>query len=286
MLKQMRSHLEDAAKSLGTSLGDLLLLDSSAVFLLPSAVTSELRQGQEVCWTSELFSREVLQLRREVFKWLREDASGRAGGPREFSSISDWYDYAATVWETLDQFGEQLLHYRTIHEIELRRELADVAKSAVRQALDGTGTGQEQEGTTAAGFHARARQMVDSFVARMHASPTRLDLETTDLELTRALACLRDEFVAQLEELFLQRTTDPRFSTTAKEQAKQQIRTPIEWAFENHLYTWKLHLKKVCKTTCMGTRASTCAYARTRTCTFESLAHDADVFSHATQLYM
>ncbi|CAE8620511.1 unnamed protein product, partial [Polarella glacialis] len=26
--------------------------------------------------------------------------------------------------------------------------------------------------------------------------------------------------------------------------ARQQIRTPIEWAYENHLYTWKLHLKK------------------------------------------
>merc|ERR1719230_2546615 len=64
------------------------------------------------------------------------------------------------------------------------------------------------------------------------------------MEFCRALACLRDEFVTHLEELFQERASDPRFSATAKEQAKQQIRTPIEWAFENHLYTWKLHLKK------------------------------------------
>jgi len=64
------------------------------------------------------------------------------------------------------------------------------------------------------------------------------------MELSRALAYLRDECVARLEELFLERTASPRYSATAKEQAKQQIRTPIEWAYENHLYTWKLHLKK------------------------------------------
>lgn len=244
MLKQMRSHLEDAARTLGSPLQDLILLDSTAVFLLPSAVTSELRQGQEVCWTSELFAREVLHLRSEVFRWLREDTAKRAAsGPLEFSSLTAWFDFATAVWDTLDQFGEQLLHYRTIHEIELRRELADVAKTAVRDALDGTGVTGEVDGSPA-GFHARARQMVDSFVARMHAAPSRLDLETTDLELSRALACLRDEFVIQLEELFQERASSPRFSATAKEQAKQQIRTPIEWAFENHLYTWKLHLKK------------------------------------------
>merc|ERR1719409_2557879 len=94
------------------------------------------------------------------------------------------------------------------------------------------------------GFHARATQIVDSFVSRVQASPTKLDLDTIDMELGLALACLRDECIGQLEELFQERTADPRFSATAKEQARKQIRTPIEWAFENHLYTWKLHLKK------------------------------------------
>eukprot|EP00930_Biecheleria_cincta_P042126 TRINITY_DN28980_c0_g2_i1.p1 TRINITY_DN28980_c0_g2~~TRINITY_DN28980_c0_g2_i1.p1 ORF type:complete len:1746 (-),score=340.85 TRINITY_DN28980_c0_g2_i1:105-5342(-) len=240
MLKTMRSHLEDAARSLGSPLQDLILMDGTAVFLLPSAVTSELRQGTEVCWTSELFSREVLQLRAEVFRWLQEDSQRRnSAQPPEFGSLAQWYDYAATVWETLDQFGQQLLHCRTIHEIEQRRELADVAKSAVREALDGV-DGETHSG----GFHERARQLVDSFVSRIHASPTKLDLDTTDMELCRALAHLRDDYVAKLEDLFREKAADPRFSTTAKEQARQQIRTPIEWAFENHLYTWKLHLKK------------------------------------------
>ena len=71
-------------------------------------------------------------------------------------------------------------------------------------------------------FMGRARQLVDSFVNRIH-NPTRFDLETTDLELSRALAYLRDEFVARLEELFQQKASSPRFSTTAKEQARQQI---------------------------------------------------------------
>ena len=235
MLKQMKNNLEDAAKTLGSPLQDLILLDGTAVFLLPSAMSSELRHGKEVCWTSELFAREVLKLRADVFRWLQEDSDRRGSELPEFSSLVHWFDYATTVWETLDQFGQQLLHCRTIHEIEQRRELANVAKSAVREALDGADS---------AGFHERARQLVDSFVGRIHSSPTRLDLETTDLELSRALAYLRDEFVGQLEELFQQKASSPRFSTTAKEQARQQIRTPIEWAFENHLYTWKLHLKK------------------------------------------
>lgn len=243
MLKQMRKHLEETAISLGAPLEDLILLDGTAVFLLPSAVTSELRQGQEVCWTSELFAREVLRLRAEVFRWLHEDASRRAGGgPPEFSSLTHWFDYATTVWETLVQFGEQLLHYKTIHEIELRRELADVAKAAVQHLLDGSPADDGEQ--SAIGFHGKARQMVDSFATRVQAGHSKLDLDTTDMEFSRALACLRDECVSQLEELFLERAADPRFSATAKEQARQQIRTPIEWAFENHLYTWKLHLKR------------------------------------------
>eukprot|EP00929_Paragymnodinium_shiwhaense_P086744 TRINITY_DN47195_c0_g1_i2.p1 TRINITY_DN47195_c0_g1~~TRINITY_DN47195_c0_g1_i2.p1 ORF type:complete len:1807 (+),score=412.93 TRINITY_DN47195_c0_g1_i2:393-5813(+) len=250
MLKQMRSHLEDAARTLGAPLEDLIRLDSTAVFLLPSAITVELRQGKEVFWTSELFAREVMQLRSEIFRWLDEDAAKKptadGRGPLEFSSLAHWYDHASGAWDTLVQFGSQLLHYKTIHDIELRRELADVAKVVVRDALDGAGCpagGDSADGTTK-GFHARAREMVDSFVSRIHTSQSRLDLETTDMELSRALACLRDECVAKLEELFQERCADPKFSATAKEHAKQQLRTPIEWAFENHLYTWKLHLKK------------------------------------------
>jgi len=68
MLKQMRNALEQAARTMGSPLEDLIRLDGTAVFLLPSAVTSELRQGKEVSWTSELFSREVLRLRKEVFR--------------------------------------------------------------------------------------------------------------------------------------------------------------------------------------------------------------------------
>ncbi|CAE8698074.1 unnamed protein product [Polarella glacialis] len=150
MLKLMKSKLEEVARSLGSPLQDLILLDGTAVFLLPSAVSSELRQGQEVSWVSELFAREVLQLRAEVFRWLREDSERRSGNaPPEFSSLAHWFDYASAVWETLDQFGQQLLHCRTIHEIEQRRELADVAKSAVREALDGTGGKEAAGGITA-----------------------------------------------------------------------------------------------------------------------------------------
>lgn len=255
MLKQMRRHLEETAQTLGSSLEDLILLDGTAIFLMPSAFTSELRQGREVSWTGELFAREILRLRNTCMKWLNEDAAIRAkkagGAPPEFSTLTQWYDYSSSVWDTLVQFGEQLLHYKTIHEIELRRELADVAKTAVRETLDGcehqdskeSGMSTGLDGATL-GFHARARYMVDSYTQRMFANLARLDLETTDMEFNRALMGLRDDSMQQLEVLFRDRTADPRFSAAAKEEARQQMRTPIEWAFENHLYTWKLHLKK------------------------------------------
>jgi hypothetical protein len=101
-------------------------------------------------------------LRAEVFRWLREDANSRVDGSlAEFNSLANWYDYAATVWETLVQFGGRLLHYKTIHDIELRRELATVAKTAVQDALDGSANSDGMDGSL--GFHARAQQIVDSF---------------------------------------------------------------------------------------------------------------------------
>jgi len=256
MLKQMKRHLDETARMLGLPLNKLILLDGTAVALLPSAFNAELRAGREIAVTSQLFANEVLILRQEIFRCLKEDSLTRrkqGNAAEEFGSLTQWYDYASSVWETLVQFGGQLLHYKTIHEIELRRELADVAKNVVRDALEGT-HGEESARMTAAtsggmdrttlGFHAKARLMVDNFADRLHVNVTQLDLDKINLEFSRALACLRDECIAQLEELFLERTVDPRFSAAAKEDTKQQMKTPIEWAFENHLYTWKLHLKK------------------------------------------
>jgi len=246
MLKQMRSHLSDAARTLGLPLDDIVRLSGTGVFLLPSAFTSEVRQGREVSWTSELFGREVLRLRADIFRCLREDVKTYAGGgPPEFSSLERWHDYANAVWETLEEFGQQLLHYRTICEIELRRELANVAKTAVQDTLDGLSGNAVMASSAAVGFQTRATRIVDSFITRIQARHAVLDLTTANMQLHRALESLRDESVSQLEELFLERAGgDPRFSATAKEQAKEQMRTPIDWAFKNHLYTWKLHFKK------------------------------------------
>lgn len=70
-------------------------------------------------------------------------------------------------------------------------------------------------------------------------------MEVIDLEFNRALISLKDDFVQKALVLFNRAANaDPRFHETMKEEARKKLGTPLDWVFENFLYSWKLQLKK------------------------------------------
>eukprot|EP00746_Dinoflagellata_sp_MGD_P121039 gnl/MRDRNA2_/MRDRNA2_56343_c0_seq1.p1 gnl/MRDRNA2_/MRDRNA2_56343_c0~~gnl/MRDRNA2_/MRDRNA2_56343_c0_seq1.p1 ORF type:complete len:1766 (-),score=343.64 gnl/MRDRNA2_/MRDRNA2_56343_c0_seq1:73-5370(-) len=278
MLRNMKSNLQDAAKQIGiASVDELISLDSTAVFLLPSAFVTDVKNGVEVRWTTELFSAEILRLRCTIFGWLDDDIKNRwkeqkahsasaiamHGG---YSSLESWYEHAEEVWETLIQFSSKLLHYRTITEIEVRKELGDIAREVVREALEGSPDAPESVTNS---LRARAQVIVEGCMRQLQASNNegemphllergngketgrlgrvdamRWDVDAVDLELGRSLQCLKEEYVQRIHAAFEERTADPRFDETSKEAARRQLVTPLDWVLENAMYTWKLFLKR------------------------------------------
>lgn len=66
MLHQMKTHLNSAAEKLGIQLSDLIELNDDSVHLLPSAYVTERKHNTEIRWTPDLFSSEVLSLRKRI----------------------------------------------------------------------------------------------------------------------------------------------------------------------------------------------------------------------------
>jgi hypothetical protein len=107
MLRHMKRHLSGCASRLGLKLEDVLRLNASSIHLLPSAYVS---QGV----LNEAFPEEVLKLRASVLRVLNETVarqteadSSRMGA---WHTLEQWYTHCNSVWETLVQFGHNLLH--------------------------------------------------------------------------------------------------------------------------------------------------------------------------------
>ena len=110
---------------------DLIEIDDNAVYLLPSAYVTERKFGVETRWTPELFSTEILALRQKVFRMF---SSEKMDGV--WDGLSSWYAHTSHVWETLMKFGHNLLHYKTILEIEARKDLYELAKNTTKELME------------------------------------------------------------------------------------------------------------------------------------------------------
>ncbi|CAD7940670.1 unnamed protein product [Amoebophrya sp. A25] len=232
MLQTMKSHLHESAGKLGISLEDLIRIDDTAVYLLPSAYVTVRKHSCEVQWTPELFSQEILALRAQIFNMFDSEDMENV-----WDNLESWYAHTCHVWDTLVRFGANLLHYKTIQEIEARKDLYELAKQTTQQIME-----QDQDG-----FRAQCHGTTQMFIKRLQASGSDDSLQTDmiDLEFNRSLTSLRDDYVQRSMVLFNQKANqDPRFHETMKEEARKKLGTPMDWVFENYLYTWKLSLKK------------------------------------------
>jgi len=140
-LRLMRKHLAEASSHLSLRLDELIYLDPGSVFLLPSAFASDLdpHTGREMRWSTELFSHEALRLRQKIFRDCGSLSTSRNNVEEspEFSTLPDWCLHTMSVWRVLERYGPNLLHYTTIQEIELQRELEELVKHISNQIVQG-----------------------------------------------------------------------------------------------------------------------------------------------------
>ena len=239
MLRHMKRHLSGCASRLGLRLEDVLRLNASSIHLLPSAYMSQVlaTSGKEVPVINESFPEEVLKLRASVMRVLNETIarqtdtdSSRMGA---WHTLEQWYNHCNSVWETLVQFGHNLLHYKTIREIEVKRELGQIASDVSRHVLEN-------------GFKPEASLSLQQYVEeRLKAGVSSDDLDSADVELRASLQNLKASWGEKLISAFNAQTLNQeRFTATMREELAAKLPAVLDYVYDNLMYTWKLHLKQ------------------------------------------
>eukprot|EP00928_Gymnodinium_smaydae_P005207 TRINITY_DN11788_c0_g2_i1.p1 TRINITY_DN11788_c0_g2~~TRINITY_DN11788_c0_g2_i1.p1 ORF type:complete len:2215 (+),score=596.05 TRINITY_DN11788_c0_g2_i1:126-6770(+) len=236
-LRLMRKHLAEASSHLSLRLDDLIALDPDSIFLLPSAFASDVcpNTGGEVIWSTGLFAQEALRLRRKIFVTASGSCSGDAalsngdGAAPEFSTLPDWCLHAMSVWRVLDRFGPNLLHYKTIQEIEVQRELEDLVKQISSKLINSVG-----------GLAEKSKALLADCTQRLATEAS----EQVDTEFRSSLQALLDVFgkrcQGELEEALKVRKS--KIPDARKDEAKKKLQTPVEYQGELTRYTWTLAL--------------------------------------------
>lgn len=239
MLRHMKRHLSGCASRLGLKLEDVLRLNASSIHLLPSAYVSQIlpMNGAEVPTINEAFPDEVLKLRASVMNVLNATISrqkdvdtSRMGA---WHTLEQWYTHCNSVWETLTQFGHNLLHYKTIREIEVKRELGQIGSDVSRHILEN-------------GFKPEASRVLQQYVdERLRTGASQEDLETSDVELRTSLTKLKEFWSDKLMSTFdAQTCNQERFTATMRQELVVKLPAVLDYVHDNLVYTWKLHLKQ------------------------------------------
>ncbi|CAE8650071.1 unnamed protein product, partial [Polarella glacialis] len=152
------------------------------------------------------------------------------GGAPEFSTLPDWCLHSMSVWRVLDRYGPNLLHYKTIQEIELQRELEDLVKQISAQLVRGKGGLAEECKALLAGFTQRLGEGESG--------------DQVDAEFRSSLQAILERF-AKKGQAELDRSLQARRSKlpeSTKEEAKRKLQMPVEYQGELTRYTWTLSL--------------------------------------------
>ncbi|CAK9050758.1 unnamed protein product [Durusdinium trenchii] len=149
-LEDSVQELQQKEKPHSFKLQDLVFLDSESIFVMPSAFNDDVQFGLQVSRPTNLYALKALQLREKVFQWIArakasqkqrvlemdDDAKSSASGS-VFASLSQWYDHARTVWQTLSMCGTDLLQFRTMRQVLMAQQLQEFCDALVQKHVDG-----------------------------------------------------------------------------------------------------------------------------------------------------
>jgi hypothetical protein len=125
------------------------------------------------------------------------------------------------------------LHYKTIREIEVRRELSQIGSDVSRHVLEN-------------GFKPEATKMLHTYVEERLKLESSLEaLDASDVELRAALGNLKSVWADQLRESFDTQTgNQERFTATMRDDVVKKLPAVLDYVYDNLMYTWKLHLRQ------------------------------------------
>jgi len=121
---------------------------------MPSAFNDDVQYGLQVSRPTNLYALKALQLREKVFHWigrakasqkqrLRETGGGapaaaaaEATSSSSFASLSQWYEHARSVWQTLSMCGTDLLQFRTMRQVLMAQQLQEFCDALVTKHVD------------------------------------------------------------------------------------------------------------------------------------------------------
>ena len=94
------------------------------------------------------------------------------------------------------------------------------------------------------GFKDKAKGLVEQFILRLSTTTDDDSSAIVQHEFNVALDSLRATAVERLEDLFAARSCDVKFSETSKDDVRLKLPNPLDFAFKNCAYTWKLRCKR------------------------------------------
>ena len=128
-LQKLKSMLKEASERSNMHFEKLVNIDDACIFLLPSAFSEIPKGDKSVEVPSAVFSQEIFELRKKIFSLAQEGSRMMnfvSPGKETGNALVDWYNHAALIWSTLTNFGYSLLHYKTLEEIQINKDLTDI----------------------------------------------------------------------------------------------------------------------------------------------------------------
>lgn len=217
-LEDSVQELQQKEKPHSFKLQDLVFLDSESIFVMPSAFNDDVQFGLQVSRPTNLYALKALQLREKVFQWIArakasqkqrfaETADGAdipssgSSGSSVFASLSQWYDHARTVWQTLSMCGTDLLQFRTMRQVLMAQQLQEFCDALVQKHVDGK-------------MHQESEHLIHRYTKELRSATATSEVHAIDNAFRGQLDALRDAVLQEMQHDFDEfvRSHDSKFT--------------------------------------------------------------------------
>jgi len=124
-LNKLKVNLQEISLKYGFELEELLDINLSNFILLPSAFKEDLIHKSNVKSCSEIFSQDILTLRKKIFDEIHNQK--KKGNLRD-QTIYFFYAKACNLWKSLSEYGIEILDCKSMKEYELKNQVKEILK--------------------------------------------------------------------------------------------------------------------------------------------------------------